>query len=471
MKKRQVLTLWVIAIALGGAVVAVKFSQSHANSTTTQRKPGETLLQVFPANDVATLEIRGVSDQVTLTKKDGTWVVANRDNFPANATYVNSFLLTLSELKVTRGMEAGPSFAPRFGMDESSTKPAERGLTAHFKDAAGQEIAKISLGKNIEGNAERSPFAMGGGGVGRYVWNHGDSSGFYAVNEMFPSVSADSKRWLANGFINPEKIKSIAVTEPGKSESAWKITRDSDEAEFKLDAAQPEEVLDSSTADTLKGLLSYARFEDVIPATQVAEKTIPDQQYGAVIETFEGFTYALTLSPAKPAAAPAEPTDPDEVPPATDNYLMSVKVSAVLPTERTKSADEKPEDAKTKDEEFAARQKELSEKLSKEKAFSGITFEVSKSLVEPLLKDRKSLTTEAEPADGDDNSQGNIQQFPGGLITPPMSATTPPIQAVTPPIQIPPTDEAQETPADDPIQEAPANDPPQETPVQEGDGE
>jgi hypothetical protein len=33
---------------------------------------------------------------------------------------VNEFIRTLDELKVTRGMEAGPSFAPRFGMDEAA---------------------------------------------------------------------------------------------------------------------------------------------------------------------------------------------------------------------------------------------------------------------------------------------------------------------------------------------------------------
>lgn len=429
MKKRQVIILWVVAAALGAAVAAVKLGENHATGPTTQRKPGETLFTSFPAAEAATIEIQGASGNAILTKKDGRWVVAARDNFPANATYVNSFLRTLGELKVTRSLEAGPSFAPRFGMDEASAKPAERGLTATFKDAAGKEIAKVSLGKNIEPNADSQDMPMGGGGVGRYLWNHADSSGFYASGEMFPSVSADPKRWLSDGFINPEKIRSIALTEPGKTAPSWKLVRESDEAEFKLDGAKPAEVLNTTVTGPLKGLFSYARFEDVVPAAKVAEKTAGDQKHGAVIETFDGFTYTVTLTPAKPDAAPATPDDPEATPPATDNFLMTVTVAAEIPKERTKGADEKPEDAKTKDEEFAARRKTLEEKLAKEKALSGIVFEVGKSLVDPLLKDRTALLTEAKPAEPANGLNPGTQSLPGGMIArPPVSATTPPIQ-------------------------------------------
>ena len=440
MNKRQVTILWVIAIALGAAVTAVKLSQNKSTGSATQRAPGQTLFESFPANDAATIEIQGTAGTVTLAKKDAKWVVVQRDNYPANTTFVNDFIRSLSDLKITLGLEAGPSFAPRFGMDENASKPADRGLTATFKDAAGKEIAKVSLGKNIESGAAPSPMG-GSNSVGRYVRNHADESGFYAVSEMFTSVSDEAPRWLDSGFISPEKIKSITLSQIGKTDAAWKLTRDGEEAEFKLDGATAAEVLDTAATGPLKSLFSYARFEDVVPAAKVAERATEGKRT-TTIETFEGFVYTVNITPTKPNAPPAA-TSPAAAPAASDNYLVTVDVTATLPKERKKEKGEKPEDAKTKDTAFADRLKSLTEKLAKEKAFTGITFELAKSSVEPLLKERDVLILKATPPTADAPAPGaGIQSHPGGMVTRPRAtATTPPIEAVTPPISVPPADE------------------------------
>ena len=441
MNKRQVIILWVIAIALGVAVAAIKLTRDESNQSATKRTPGETLLESFPANDVAAIEIKGVSETVNLARKDGRWTVVERDGYPANATYVNDFLRTLGELKVTLGMEAGPTFASRFGMDQSSTNPGDRGLTATFKDAAGKEVAVVSLGKSIESGAAASPMG-GGNAVGRYVRNHADESGFYAVGEMFPAVNAEAVRWLATGFFSPEKIKSISLSKPGSDEIEWKVERADEEAEFKLEGATGPEVLDTTAASPLKTLFSYSRFEDVVPADRVAGREDPEARQTAVIETFEGFVYTVTVSPIKESKVPAalNPDGPNAQP--SDNYLLTVSVTADIPKERKKPEDEKPEDAEAKDKAFTERTKTLTEKLEKEKSIAGRTFEVSKSTVEPLLKARADLIAKPTPPPAADNNGGSVQQLPGGIIaTPPVQAVTPPIQAVTPPIAVPPLDQ------------------------------
>lgn len=447
MNKRQVITLWIIALALAGAVTAVKLSQNKSQHSATKRSAGQTLFETFPANDAAAVEIQGAGNSVSLAKKDGQWVVAQRDDYPANSTFVNDLLRTLGELKVTLGMEAGPSFAPRFGMDETSPVAADRGLTATFKDASGKEVAKVSLGKNIETGADKSPMMGGGNAVGRYVRNHADESGFYGVSEMFPSVSAEANRWLADGFISPEKIKAITVSQPDKEEPAWKLTRETEEAEFKLEGATAAEVLDTTVTSPLKSLFSYARFEDVVPKDQIAGKSAENGKRTVTLETFEGFIYTISLTPTKAVPTPPAAVAATTPPAATDNFLVTVNVKAELPKERKKEEGEKPEDAKTKDTAFTDRLKTLTEKLAKETALAGRTFEVTKTTVEPLLKDRAALITKATPppAPSADASGGNVQQLPGGMIarppvsatTPPVSATTPPIEAVTPPISVP----------------------------------
>jgi hypothetical protein len=429
MNKRQVIILWIIAIVLGIAVGAVKLTQKDTTTSATKRASGQTLFESFPAADVAALEIKGANGIVNLVRKDAKWTITERDGYPANNTYINDFIRTLSDLKITRGMEAGPSFAPRFGMDESASKAEDRGLTAIFKDASGKELAKVSLGKNIESGADPGP--MGGGlTVGRYIRNHADESGFYAISEMFPSVSDDVTRWLNDAFFSPEKIKSISISQKGKDDIAWKLTRDAEEAEFKLEGATGNETLDTTATTPLKSLFSYARFNDVISPDKVAERANADEKRSAVIETFEGFVYKLTITPSKTGAA-------------SDDVMLTVNVSAELPKERKKEENEKPEDAKTKDEAFASRIKSLTEKLEKEKAFDGRVFLVAKTSVDALMKERDQLITKAQPAPAADANKGSVQQLPGGIIAKPPAdaAASKPVEAVTPPIAVPPLED------------------------------
>ena len=440
MNKRQVIILWAIAIALGIAVTTVKLNQKQSTQSATKRSAGQTLFESFPGTDASAIDIQGADSTVSLAKKDGNWVVTQRDNYPANITYINELIRTLSELKVTLGMEAGPSFAPRFGMDEASPVASDHGLTATFKDASGKEIAKVTLGKNIENNAAQSPMG-GGNAVGRYVRNHADDTGFYAVSEMFPSLSTEASRWLADSFVSPEKIKSISVSQSDKKEPDWVLTRETEEAEFKLTGAAAAEVLDTAVTTPLKSLFSYAHFEDVVPSGKIADRMASDGKRTAVIETFEGFTYTFAISPTQPSPATNKPVTS---PPAADHYLLSVSVTAELPKERKKEEGEKPEDAKTKDTAFSERLKTLTTKLHQENTLAGRTFEVNKTLVEPLLKDRAALIAKATPPPAPDGGAGHVQKLPSGMIArPPITATTPPIEAVTPPVSVP----AEETPA------------------------
>jgi len=421
MNKKQILTLCAIAIALGATLLVVKQTQKQsASSAVTARAPGETLFKSFPANETTQIEIQGAKGKVTLEKKDGKWTVAERENYPANTTNVNELIRTLAELKVSRGLEAAPSFAPRFGMDENSTTPENRGLTTTFKDATGKEIAKVSLGKNIDGSQEIEALNMAIP-VGRYIRNHADQSGFYAVSEMFFSLTEEVTRWLAEEFIAPDKIKSVSLSQKGSDAAAWKLTRDSDGAEFKLEGMKPNEALNSENIAPMKSLLSFARFEDVVPAANAAERADAASKRTAIIETFDGFNYSLTITPVKPGTGSATSSP--------DNQLVTVAVTAKLPTERTKAEGEKPEDAKTKDEEFANRMKSLNEKLAKEQALAGRTFEVSKTTLDALLKERENFiqkTTAPTASAGNQAPKAGVQAATSPVEAPAAKGTKKP---------------------------------------------
>lgn len=436
MNKRQVILLWIIALVLCVTVAIVKTGMKPAAAGTTARKPGDTLFASFPAKDIAKVNINGGETSVTLEKKDGKWTVAERDSYPANSSLVNDLIRSINDLKVQRGVEAGPSFAARFGMDESSKKADEHGLTATFADASGKELAKVTLGKNITtGAQDEQAMMMGAGSVGRYIRNHADESGFYATSEMFPSLASEPARWLATDFLNPEKVKSISATGEGKPGIEWKISRESEDApQYKLDDSKPEEVLNATVAQPLNDVFSYARFDDVLPAADIEAKVDKAKLRTVVIETFEGFTYTITLAPQK-APAPAKEGETAAAPDANTLYA-TVSVTATIPAERKKEKDEKPEDAKTKDEAFAKRKQQLEDKLTKEKALAGRTFAIAKITAEALLKSRAELTAKAAPAPPNPGA-ANAMPFPGGAVVTPPGKPGPGIEAVTPPVEVP----------------------------------
>ncbi len=444
MSKRQVIILWIAAIVLVGLFALVKVNQTHEVKSNTARSAGQTLLESFPANDVAKVTITSADGTVTLVRNEKKeWAVQERDGYPSKTSNVVALIRTVAELKVVEGVEAGPSFAPRFGMDEASSVAKDRGYTLAFADASGKELAKISLGKSFggKGDEEADPMAgSGGGATGRFVRNHADETGIYRTSELFGNLVGKPTEWISQEFTNVEKPKSISITQPGKDELAWKLTRADENANFVLEGA-PGEGLDEPSTTALKSVFSFGRFEDVVTAAELAKRDQPDKKQKVVIETVEGFKYNFTLTPAKPAEGKAPSAE--GAPAATDNYFVTVEVSADLAKERKKEADEKPEDAKSKDEAFASRLKALQQQLETEQALKGRTYEVAKSTVEPLLKDKAALLKKAEAPAASGGPQGGPQGMPPGMGLPGMQGgpRRAPVEAVTPPISVPGPDD------------------------------
>jgi hypothetical protein len=100
----------------------------------------------------------------------------------------------------------------------------------------------------------------------------------------------------------------------------------------------------------------------------------------AKIETFDGFHYELKIGK-----------------PAGESYPVVVNVSGTFAKERTPGKDEKPEDKKKLDDEFAAKVKGFEEKLASEKKLEGRPYLVAKFAVDPLLQARDTLLAPKPP--------------------------------------------------------------------------
>lgn len=381
MSKRQVIILWAIALLLGVLVLVVKLNQRDPAQLATERKPGDTLFESFPASEVVQVTIEGPRDSITLRQSGEDWVLAERDDYPADTTAVLGLIRTIHDLEVKRAVEANPSYAARFGMDPEADSEDDHGLVLRFFDGSGESLATVTLGKNLESNASTS---MPGATmmVGRWLRNHADESGIYATTEMFPSVSVEAKNWLRDTFISPEKIQSVSVTQPDSKLLEWKLERKTEEAAFQIVGGKPNEVANASNANRLGSLLSYARFEDVIPAAELEQRQAEAGTRTTVIQTFEGFTYTLTMTPSSGS---------------TEEYLLQVKVEATLPDVRKKAEGETEEQAKAADQAFTERRQQLQDKLDEAKFFEGRTYLMSKSDLSLLLNERGDMVTVVQP--------------------------------------------------------------------------
>lgn len=400
MKGKQLFILLVLAALAGGGWY---FLGKENPSTWSETSGGGGKIVDFPINDVARLKIKTTAGELNLVKKNDTWTVQERADYPANFVQVSDLLRKLWELKTVQEVKVGASQLPRLELEEPG-KGDKAGTLVEFTSADGKTLAALLLGKQhvrkSEGGGEMGGF--GGFPTGRYVKAVG-SAKVSLVSEPLTEVAAKPEAWLPKDFVKVDGVKSITVAGPTDAQK-WSATRENATAEWKLADAKPDEKVDTGKAAPLGSVFSSPSFVDVLAPDAKPEDTGLDKPTVATIETFDGFRYELKIGKA-----------------TGDNHAVSVAVSANLPKERTPGKDEKPEDKTKLDEEFKAKLKQQEEKLATEQKFAGRAYLVAKFAIEPLLHDRAALLPD-KPAE------------PTSAPAPqPTSVTTPPVQAPPPP--------------------------------------
>ena len=411
MKSKQLTFLLLLAAVLGGAVWILKQNNSDTWSEKTGGAGGKVI--ELPINDVARLAIQSSAGTVNLVKKDESWTVQERADFPANFERVSDLLRKVWDLKTVQTLQAGPSQFAKFDLIEPDKGAGTR---VEFKDKDGKQLGALLIGKKIMKKADGPMGDMGGFPAGRYVMPVGGSA-VSLVSDSLDDVDAKPENWLHRDFIKIENPSSVTLVGTA-AEQKWKLTRDSAAAEWKLVGAKAAEKVDAAKVSQVAGAFSFGAFSDVLNPDAKPADTGLDKPTVVTFETFDHFTYVLKAGKA-----------------TGENQPMTVQVSAQLAKERTPGKDEKPEDKTKLDEEFKATLKRLDEKLAAEKKLEGRPFLIAKSTLDSVIKDRAALLADknAEPAPG---MPALPPGHPGISSTPPPKGRAP-ISVTTPPIAIP----------------------------------
>ena len=336
---------------------------------------GKKLLGNFQVNDVAHIAIKDGTNELNLEKKDDLWRVRERGDYPANFSQISEFLLKVRDLKIVQTVDVGPSQLSRVGL--ASGQGSNAAVVVEFKDQAEKPIRTLLLGKKHMKKSS-GPSQFGGGEEsfpdGRYV-KVGDNPSVAVISDPLDNMEAKPDEWLNKDFFRVEKARAIEVDFPAGTNS-WKLTRDSETADWKLADAKKNEELDSSKVSGVSSPFSSPNFSDVIPGTKLDESGT-NKPTTVKISTFDNFDYTITLG-AK----------------TNDDYLATLAVDAQLAKQRTPGKDEKAADKARLDKEFADAQQKLADKLKQEEGYEHWTYEVPSWVVDPVLKHRGELLAE-----------------------------------------------------------------------------
>ncbi len=375
MNQKQLIIILLALAVLGGAGLVIYKRQNDIGKDTDQ-SAGKKVLANFPINDVAQITIKEGTNELNLEKKNDLWRVRERKDYPANYSSISDFLIKAGDLKIAQSEELGPSQMARLSLTTGTGSNSAE--VVDFKDKSGKTMKTLLLGKkHSRKSASSSPMGDMDGGWpdGRYVKLSPESDTVILVSDPLASIEAKPDQWLNKDFFKVEKLRSLSVQYPVETNS-WKISRDTENGEWKLADAKPEEKLDTGKTGGVTSALNSPSFNDVA-VNQKPEELGLDKPTKVVADTFDNFTYTLTLGQK-----------------TNDHYALTLKVDAQLPKERTPGKDEKPADKARLDKEFQDNQKKLEDKLAQEKACEGWTYLASTWTFDSLLKNRGELLVE-----------------------------------------------------------------------------
>ena len=435
---KKILLLLIILGALIGTAVVFQKQQSASLNTAASRgtKQRELLLPGLDITAVRKFVIKDEKSSVTVAISDDlkSATVAERGGYPASIDKLSAALADLREQKIASKQEIRKGAWVKRKLKAPGDGKEGIGTQLELIGSSDKPLAAMVLGENVEIAGGKTSTPMMGGNQ-RLVRVPDDGETVWVVSNTFFDLEPKPENWVDKAFIDVQKIKDITVTSP-KAEDSWKVSRaDENAAEFTLADSKGGESLDATKLPA-SSILSSPSFNDVNGKEKAAELLKGASK--VKINTFDGFAYDVQVAKVSKDGS--------------DKYFVSVNVSANIPKVRAPVKDEKEEDKKKKDEEFATAKKAREDKLAKEQKFAGWVYEVSEYTVNNLLKKRSEIVKASAPASA---APSPAPATPGAATAPapipsftkPEIKTQAPISVTTPPVAVPPLPKTEVKPA------------------------
>ena len=272
--------LVLLLVVLGGAALLYQRQDKPAPTT----ELGQPLLKGLRAADIAAIRITEPQAALTLKRKEDGWVIAERAEFPASLGAVRQFVLRAIELKAGRTEPIGEKDRSRLNVDASGTQ-------VEFQSADGKALARMIVGKKY---FKREPEdAAKATADGRFVVLPESPDRVHVVAEPLAQASAQSRSWIDHTAFKIEKVGALEVRFPDGG--GWRIERNADNADWKLDGAKAGEKLDIARANAASYMLGQQELADVAAPGSKPEETGLDKPILVHATTLQGKRYELRV--------------------------------------------------------------------------------------------------------------------------------------------------------------------------------
>src|SRR5947199_396639 len=141
MNRKQLSILLVVAVVIGIAGI-LAMNKRESSWSESSAALGQKLLPNLPVNDVTQIHIKG-SSELNLVKKDDTWRVAERGDYPANYSEISDFILKAADLKILQAEPIGAAQLGRMQLEEPGKESGKSATLLEFKGTGGKTIQAV----------------------------------------------------------------------------------------------------------------------------------------------------------------------------------------------------------------------------------------------------------------------------------------------------------------------------------------
>ncbi len=274
---------WAVAAAL--AIVAATAAVLARPETATVKIDNAPVFAALHARPeaVARIVIKTADGSFALHRgADGRWRVADKYDYPADATKVRDLVVGLADLKLVEPKTRRPELYPRLEVEDVDA-PKSKSRLVRVEDKDGKALAEAIIGK-------RRFRYTGGATNGVYIRRPGEAQAWLASGRA--KVEPQLLDWLDQTVVNVarETVARVAI-EPSKG-PAYAAARDDADASFRIEGLKDVK-LNPDTDDRLSGVLAYVDFDDVKPVDKL---TWPADAKTARVTTFDGVEISVRLA-------------------------------------------------------------------------------------------------------------------------------------------------------------------------------
>ena len=264
---------------LGVVVVVAQRSRAPATAQGAAFVPGlESAL-----NDLERVALVKAGNEAvaTLERRDGAWVVAEKNHYPADVAKLRQQLRALADAKILEQKTATPELYDRLGVVDVSA-PTATGIAVSFT-AAGKELPTVILG-----DAQGSKY--------RYARRAGDGQSYLLDHD--PNFPHGTGQWLAPTIVdvNGDRMQQIMIKHPnGETITISKPTTRLQNYDV-AGVPKGRELLYPGVANVSANALRELNLEDVQPAAEASadNPASADKPVHVEFRTFDGLVLDVT---------------------------------------------------------------------------------------------------------------------------------------------------------------------------------